>query len=56
MKFTTPKGIWPGDGALTVANGIEPHEVVLAAPGDAFGSPKDQVLDRALKYLGERIS
>lgn len=51
MKFTTPLGHWPGDGAIAIADGIEPHEMVLAKLGDAFGSSLDNALTRALEYL-----
>ncbi len=53
MRFTTPAGTWPGDGAVSVVNGIEPHIVLPAPHGVTFGGPSDFQLAKAIELLTE---
>jgi hypothetical protein len=52
MRFYTPGGIWLGDGAQTVANGLVPDIIVGLEDGQSPGAGDDDLLAAALELLG----
>jgi Peptidase family S41 len=52
MRYFSPKGTWFGDGAQTVANGINPNITVESQ----HGSAEDIQLAQALAYLEELLN
>lgn len=53
MRFKTPSGQWPGDGAQSVAEGIEPDCKVLLPSGVVLGAEGDLQLQAALELLNQ---
>lgn len=53
LRFTTPAGHWPGDGAISVSDGIEPDEAVAAGSGVIIGGTSDFQLMHAVKLLSQ---
>ncbi len=51
LRFTTPAGHWPGDGAISVSDGIEPDEAVPSGSGVIIGGTSDFQLMHAVKML-----
>jgi C-terminal processing protease CtpA/Prc len=55
LRFTTPSGIWPGDGAISISNGIEPDELIATGDGVVIGGTSDFQLWHAVKMLRDQL-
>jgi len=52
LRYFTPNGTWVGDGSAA-HHGIEPHHTVVPGKGFRPGTPTDNQLDFALKFLNQ---